>query len=36
MNTDAELAREVGLAPDLDAGHAAAADLLDPILRLAR
>lgn len=28
----AELAREVGIATDIDAGHAAAADLLDPIL----
>lgn len=27
-----ELAREAGVAPDLDAGHAAAADLLNPIL----
>lgn len=28
----AELAREVDIAPDLEAGHAGAADLLDPIL----
>lgn len=28
----AELAREAGVPPDLDSGHAAAADLLDPIL----
>jgi hypothetical protein len=28
----AELAREVGIATDIDAGHAAAADLLDPVL----
>lgn len=28
----AELAREAGVPPDLDSGHAAAADLLDPVL----
>ncbi len=28
----AELAREVGIATDIDAGHAAAASLLDPVL----
>jgi hypothetical protein len=28
----AELAGEVGIATDIDAGHAAAADLLDPVL----
>lgn len=28
----AELAREVGIATDIDTGHAAAADLLDPVL----
>ena len=28
----AELAREAGVAPDLDAGHVAAAELLDPVL----
>jgi hypothetical protein len=28
-----ELAREVEIATDLDAGHAAAADLLNPVLR---
>lgn len=28
----AELAREVGIAMDIDAGHAAAAHLLDPVL----
>jgi predicted nucleotidyltransferase component of viral defense system len=29
----AELAREVGIAADIDAAHAAAAELLDPVLR---